>query len=127
MKATLRSALGQAQGLGAAKEGASHWWMQRLTSVALVPLALWFVFSLASLPDMDYVHLRIWLHSPISASLMVLLLIAMFYHLQLGMQVIIEDYVHAGTYKLVAIIAVSFGCWLLGAASILSVLKIFLS
>lgn len=123
---TLRSPLGQAQGLGAAKEGVSHWWVQRLTGAALVPLGLWFVFSLASLTGMDYVHIRTWLHGPVNASLMVLMLIATFYHLQLGMQVIVEDYVHSGKAKLLILVVINFGCWLLGAASILSVLKIFL-
>ena len=122
----LRSPLKRAEGLGSAKEGLSHWWMQRLTSVALVPLVLWFVFSLARVPELNYFEFRLWVASPVTATLLILFLLAAFYHLQLGLQVIVEDYVHAGWLKLSSLVLVSFSCWLLAVAAIVSVLKLHL-
>jgi succinate dehydrogenase / fumarate reductase, membrane anchor subunit len=122
----MRTPLGQAQGLGSAKEGVGHWWAQRLTSVALIPLVLWLAFSLACLPGMSYIEFRGWLNSPITATLLVLFLIALFYHLQLGLQVILEDYVHSGWLKLLSLVLVNFTCWLLGVAAVLSVIKLYL-
>ena len=123
---SLRTPLSQAQGLGSAKEGVGHWWAQRLTSVALIPLVLWLAFSLAALPGMSYIEFRGWLNSPFTATLLVLFLIALFYHLQLGLQVIIEDYVHSGWLKLGSLVLVNFTCWVLAAGGILSVLKLYL-
>ena len=122
----LRSPLKRAAGLGSAKEGLSHWWTQRLTSVALVPLVLWFVFSLARIPELDYLQFRVWIASPVTATLLIVFLIAAFYHLQLGLQVIVEDYVHTGWLKLTSLILVNFSCWLLAVAAIISVLKLYL-
>ena len=122
----LRSPLKRAAGLGSAKEGLSHWWTQRLTSVALVPLVLWFVFSLARIPELDYLQFRVWIASPVTATLLIVFLIAAFYHLQLGLQVIVEDYVHTGWLKLTGLILINFSCWLLAVAAIISVLKLYL-
>ena len=93
--APLRTPLGRAIGLGSAKEGAQHWWMQRVTAVALAPLAVWFVVWVVILAGSGAARAAVvaWLHDPVSAAVWVLLLIATFYHGALGLQVVIEDYV----------------------------------
>lgn len=123
---SLRTPLSKAVGLGAAGEGAGHWWMQRMTAVALVPLVIWFAFSVALIAEMNYEAITAWIASPIVAVLLILLIVAGLYHLQLGMKVIIEDYTHVEWMKLTGIILVNFVCILLMVAGILSVLKIAL-
>src|SRR5438270_1858612 len=91
--APMRSPLGRAIGLGSAKEGVEHWWRQRMTAVALVPLALWFVIALIAHLGVDQDAAVAWLGSPIPAILMILMIGVTFYHASLGIQVIIEDYV----------------------------------
>ena len=100
----LRSDLGRVRGLGSAKGGTSHWWAQRVTAVALVPLSAWFVFSITSLVGVDREGLKVWVNGPVSFVLMVLFLIALFYHMQLGLQVVIEDYVHNEKNKVISLI-----------------------
>ena len=121
---SIRTPLARVRGLGTAKDGAHHWWMQRVTSVALIPLVLWFVISLLSVARADYQTFHLWLSNPISAGLMVALLAAMFYHANLGMQVIFEDYVRPEGAKILAVLATQFVLFLLGAISIVAVLKI---
>lgn len=123
---SLRTPLSKAVGLGAAGEGAGHWWMQRMTAVALLPLVIWFAFSVALIGEMNYEAITAWIASPIVAVLIILLIVSGFYHLQLGMKVIIEDYTHVEWMKLTGIILVDFACILLMVAGILSVLKIAL-
>ena len=120
----LRTPLGRVRHLGSAKEGANHWWAQRLTSVALVPLIFWFVASLVGLVGADHAIFTGWLRQPLNAILMTVLLAAGFYHLQLGLQVVIEDYVHQEAAKLAGLIVVKFAAALLALAGIFSVLKI---
>ena len=93
--ARLRTPLGRAIGLGSAKEGVQHWWMQRVTAIALVPLAVWFVVRVVMLAGSgaDRAAFVAWVREPVSAALWVVLLIATFYHGALGLQVVIEDYV----------------------------------
>jgi succinate dehydrogenase / fumarate reductase membrane anchor subunit len=122
----MRSPLGRARGLGSAKEGVEHWWRQRLSAVALVPLSLWFVASLIGLAGADYAEFVEWLSAPLSATLMVLLLVATFYHALLGVQVVIEDYVHVEWQKLAALVVLRGIVALLGALSIFAVLRIAL-
>ncbi|NJM11047.1 MAG: succinate dehydrogenase, hydrophobic membrane anchor protein [Synechococcaceae cyanobacterium SM1_2_3] len=124
---SIRTPLARARGLGTAKDGTHHWWMQRVTSVALIPLVLWFVISLLSVARADYQTFHLWLSNPISAGLMVALLAAMFYHANLGMQVIFEDYVRPEGAKILAVLATQFVLFLLGAISIVAVLKIALT
>lgn len=100
----LRTPLAEARGLGAAKEGIHHWWMQRLTALALIPLLLWFVASVVAMVGADYGAAVEWVRSPTVAVLLLLLIAAMFYHAQLGMQVVLEDYVHVGWLKVASII-----------------------
>ena len=124
---SIRPPLARVRGLGTAKDGTHHWWMQRVTSVALIPLVLWFVISLLSVARADYQTFHLWLSNPISAGLMVALLAAMFYHANLGMQVIFEDYVRPEGAKILAVLATQFVLFLLGAISIVAVLKIALT
>jgi succinate dehydrogenase / fumarate reductase membrane anchor subunit len=91
-----RSSLGRAVGLGSAKAGFGHWWTERVTAVALVPLGVWFATSLIAHSGSGYEAFIGWLGSPVTASLMILLLIALFWHAALGLQVVIENYVHSG-------------------------------
>ncbi|PCJ60657.1 MAG: succinate dehydrogenase, hydrophobic membrane anchor protein [Rhodospirillaceae bacterium] len=121
---TMRTPLRQARGLGSAKEGVGHWWAQRVTAIALVPLTLWFVTSLLSLIGADHAAVLAWVGSPVAAVLLILLLATSFYHAQLGLQVVFEDYIHHKGRKLAAILFVKFACLLLGVATVFSVLKI---
>ena len=124
---SIRTPLGFVRGLGSAKDGTHHWWMQRVSSVALVPLVIWFVISLMSVSRADYATFQHWLSHPVNAGLMVALLVAMFYHANLGMQVIYEDYVRPESKKFIAVLATQFVLFLLGAISIVAVLKIALA
>ena len=121
---SMRTPLGKVRGLGSAKEGTEHWWMQRLTAIALVPLTIWFVVSLVALIDAGHATMVAWIQNPFSAALLVLFLGTGFYHLKLGVQVVIEDYVHAEGLKTASLVALTFACWLVALVSIISVLKI---
>ncbi len=121
---SLRTDLGKVRGLGSAKEGVAHWWAQRLTAIALVPLVLWFVSQVVGLAGADLAAVRAWIASPVVAVLLVLLLGTTFHHAQLGLQVVIEDYVHGEACKVASIIIVKFLSVALAAAGIFSVLKI---
>src|SRR5512142_197753 len=112
----LRTPLGRALGLGSAKEGVEHWWVQRITAVALVPLTLWFVASLVAHLGVDHASAVVWLGSPLTAIAMILLVIATFVHTALGLQVVIEDYVHHEATKIASLVLVRLACWALGAA-----------
>jgi succinate dehydrogenase / fumarate reductase membrane anchor subunit len=120
----LRSPLGRARGLGSARAGAHHWWVQRLTSLALVPLTLWFIFSVIHLSGATHQAVIEWLSSPLTLGLMLALIVATFQHLQLGLQVVIEDYVHDERAKWTAVLALKALCILLALVCIVSVLKI---
>lgn len=121
---TLRTPLGHVRGLGSAKSGTEHWWLTRLTSLALIPLTLWFVASVIGHLGASWVEMRAWLSQPWSAVLMIVTVGVMFHHTASGLQVVIEDYVHVEWAKLVGIIVVKFLCLLLAVAGIFSVLKI---
>ena len=120
----LRSPLGRARGLGSARAGSHHWWSQRLTAIALVPLTLWFIFSVIHLSGATHQMVIEWLSSPLTLGLMLALIVATFHHLQLGVQVVIEDYVHDERTKMGAVLAVRALCILLALVCIVSVLKI---
>src|SRR5271167_2778629 len=120
----MRSPLGRAVGLGSAKEGVEHWWLQRITAVALVPLSLWFVIAIIRLVGADVDSVRDWVGNPLPAILLVLLLIATFYHASLGLQVVIEDYIHTELARLGLVVAVrliSFGFAVAGIFAVLSI------
>lgn len=120
----LRSDLGRVRGLGSAKGGTSHWWAQRVTAVALVPLSVWFVFSIINLVGVDREGLKAWVNGPVSFVLMVLFLIALFYHMQLGLQVVIEDYVHNERNKVISLILNKLIAVFLVVLSITALMKI---
>ncbi len=123
---SLRSPLGRVRGLGSAKEGVDHWWAQRLTALALIPLAVWFVIALLGVTGADYATVRAWVGSPVVAGLLILLIVATFYHAYLGLQVVIEDYVHSEAWKLFALLAVRGASWLLAVLGVVSVLVLLL-
>ncbi len=123
---SLRTPLGRVRGLGSAKEGTAHWWAQRLTALALIPLVLWFVVSLIVMTGAGHGAVAEWLRNPVSAVLMLLLILAGFHHAQLGLQVVIEDYVHAEWLKFALVTAVKFAAVALGIGAAFSVLKIAL-
>jgi len=119
----IQSALARARGLGSAKSGSRHWWLQRVSALALAPLSVWFVISFAALLSADHRSYSEWIGSPLNAVLMILLVIVLFYHMSLGLQVVAEDYLHTDWTKLFAIIAIQFGSLVLAIASIVSILR----
>jgi succinate dehydrogenase / fumarate reductase membrane anchor subunit len=124
---SFRSPLGKVRGLGSAKDGTRHWWMQRVTALALIPLAVWFVASVVALVGKDHMAFTAWVKNPINATLLVLLVAATFHHAQLGVQVVIEDYVHREGAKVVSILLVKGLAALLAGIGIFSVLRIAFS
>jgi succinate dehydrogenase / fumarate reductase membrane anchor subunit len=116
--------LARARGLGAAHDGLGHWKAQRLTAVSNAVLVLWFVFSAMALAGAGYDEARAWLASPVSATLMILLIISVFYHAPLGLQVIIEDYVDHPGVRIAAVIAVRLILTALAVACIVAVLMV---
>lgn len=119
-----RTPLGRVRHLGSAKDGTRHWWAQRLTAIALVPLTVWFVVNIVALIGADRPAVVGWLGLPVTAVLMVLMVGATFHHAQLGLQVVIEDYVHGEGVKLTLIVLVKFAALALAVAAIFAVLKI---
>jgi succinate dehydrogenase / fumarate reductase membrane anchor subunit len=120
----MRSPLGRARGLGSARAGVEHWWMQRVSAAALIPLTLWFVVSLIALTGSDYNAFIAWLKAPFVAILMVLLLIALFHHMALGLQVVVEDYVHSDRAKIPTVVAIRLACFALAVAGIFATVRI---
>ena len=120
----MRSPLGRAIGLGSAKEGVDHWWGLRVSSIALVPLTLWFVIAVIGLAGADLETVVLWLDNPVAAVLFVLLIATTFYHGALGMQVVIEDYVENEGAKFAALIVMKLAAFLLAALGIFCVLKL---
>lgn len=124
MNSDLRSPLNRARGLGSAKSGVHHFWMQRLTAVALIPLVIWFAVSLVMLSGADYGMARSWLGSPFVMVLLILTICIGLYHGQLGMQVVIEDYVHNEGVKLALIVAIKFIAVFFGLVAIVASMRI---
>jgi succinate dehydrogenase / fumarate reductase membrane anchor subunit len=121
----LRTPLSKVKGLGSAKAGTTHFWRQRLTALLLIPLVLWIGFSLAALPA-DHATLVGWIQQPWVSVTLLLLVIATFYHAQLGLQVIIEDYISSHARRTVTLLLTNLSCLLLGTIGVVSVLKISL-
>ena len=121
-----RSDIARARGLGSAKEGVRHWWAQRLTALALVPLSIWFVAGTVALAGASHAEAAAWIAQPVNATLMVLTLGLAIHHGQLGLQVAIEDYVHAEGAKLAWLIVLKLLALVLALAGILAVLRLML-
>jgi succinate dehydrogenase / fumarate reductase, membrane anchor subunit len=121
---SLRSPIGRVLGLGSAKEGVGHWWTQRVTSVALVVLTLWFVSALLRLGDLGYPIVTAWMSSPLNAVLLSLLIATAVYHSQLGVQVVVEDYVARHGTKVIVLLLLNFLHVVAGALGVFSVLRI---
>jgi len=119
----LRTPLSRVKGLGSAGEGTGHFWHQRLTALLLIPLVLWIGFCIAALPA-DYASLAGWVRQPSVTIALVLLIIAVFYHAQLGLQVVIEDYVASHARRTLILLLSNLLCLLFGTVGVVSVLKI---
>lgn len=120
----LRSPLGRVLGLGAAHSGVHHWWAQRLTSLALVPLSMWFVVSLLALPSLGHATVVAWMGQSWTALPLVMFVLVAAWHSQLGVRVVVEDYVHGTGAKTLTLVIVTFAHVLLAAAGVLAVLKV---
>ena len=123
---SLRTPLARVKGLGASGEGSHHWWLQRVSAIALVPLSLWFVFSIIGHIDGTHEQVLSWISTPHVALLLVLYLGFMFFHAQLGLQVVIEDYVHSEPLKIASLLVVKGLALIAGLGAIFSVLRIAL-
>jgi len=121
---SLRSNIARARGLGSAKEGVAHWWGQRLSALALIPLGLWLVVSLVCHAGADRAAIVQWLGSPFTLGALALTIIAVFYHALLGLQVVVEDYIHAKGAKFALVILLQFAAFALAAAAIVSLLVV---
>ncbi len=122
---SLKSPLGRVLGKGSAKEGTDHWWSQRVSAMALVPLGIWLLISLASAESLDFDAVSLWLSQPLNAVLMILTVLAACYHGKLGVQVVIEDYVHGAT-KVVSLLLVNFAFIVMAVAAVFAVLRVAL-
>lgn len=116
--------IGRVRGLGSAKHGVDHWLKQRLTAIGNFVLVLWLIFSLVRLPGLDHGSIVAWLSSPFVAVPMMLMLVSIFWHLKIGMQVMLEDYIHNEGTKLLALVALNFYAIGGAALGIFSVAKI---
>ncbi len=123
---SMQSPLGKVRGLGSAKEGVSHWWYQRLTAIALAPLSIFFVWLCLRLINADFNEVRATIANPIIAVLLISFLISLYYHGQLGLQVVIEDYIHHRPTEMTLLIIVKFASFLLAVASVLAIARIAL-
>lgn len=116
--------IGRVRGLGSARHGSMHWWRQRVTAVGNLLLATWFVVSLFRLPSFDHSSIVQWIGQPIVAVPLILLAVSVFYHLRLGLQVIVEDYVHEEAGKVLFVLLLNFYAIAGAALAIFSILKI---
>lgn len=124
MDSDLRTHLSRARGLGSAKTGVHHFWAQRITALALIPLVVWFAVSLIMMSGADYTVVRSWIGSPVVMVLLMLTIVIGLHHGQLGMQVVIEDYVQNDGMKLALIVLMRFIAVLFGLAAIVAILRI---
>jgi succinate dehydrogenase / fumarate reductase, membrane anchor subunit len=124
---SLRSPLGRVRGLGSAKEGVGHWWYQRLTAIALAPLSIFFVWLVLHLLNADYSEIRATIGQPVIAVLLMSFMLSLYYHGALGLQTIIEDYVHHRPTEMSLLVVVKFTAFLFSVASVLAIARIALT
>ena len=121
---SIQTPLGRVRGLGSAKSGVEHFWHQRATAVALLPLTVWFVWAVATNVGAPYEQVIAFLSHPFNAAAMLLFVLAGLYHMALGLQVVIEDYIHGEGTKLAFLLAMKFAAFAVGTICALAVLKI---
>jgi succinate dehydrogenase / fumarate reductase, membrane anchor subunit len=121
---SLMSPLNRVLGLGTGKGAAEHWWLQRMTAVALLPLGLWLAYELLTLPRFDYTSVAAWVREPVTSILLILLVVAAGYHSALGVQVVIEDYVTGKGSRAATLMASTLAHTALTIAAVFAVLKI---
>lgn len=119
--------LAKVRGLGSAHNGTAHWWMQRVSSIALIPLSFWLVAYSSQLVSATHAQISTWLTEPLNSFFAVIWIVAVFYHAATGLQVVIEDYVHAQWQKIAAVWTVKIGFFGLGIATVLAVLRVVVS
>jgi succinate dehydrogenase / fumarate reductase membrane anchor subunit len=119
---SLRTPIARVRGLGSAKEGVGHWWAQRLTALALIPLSIWFVASVVCMAGADHAAISQWLSAPFTMGALALTIFAAFYHAVLGLQVVVEDYIHAKFAKHAIIILIQFAGFGFATAAIIALL-----
>jgi succinate dehydrogenase membrane anchor subunit len=127
MSADLQTPLKRVRGLGSAKDGTHHFVVQRLTALALVPLSIWFVFLVLTLMRADYAHARAIVQQPFAAIWLAAFVIAVFWHAQLGLQVVVEDYVHTRWLEVTTQVAIKFFCFAGALACLLAIARIALA
>ncbi len=120
---SLKTPLGRVRGLGSAKEGVGHFWQQRVSAVALIPLVLWFAWSVFVHAGDDQIEFRTWLTQPLTSILMLLFIVAGCFHMRLGLQVVIEDYVHVEGGRLALVILNNLASIGLGVACVYSIIR----
>ena len=123
----MRTPLSRVRGLGSAKKGTEHFWLQRVTALANIPLAVFFVSAMVAHAGADYLTVTAFLSRPIVALVMLLLILSMVWHMRLGLQIVIEDYIHDHTVKILALILNTFFALAVGTASVLAILKLTLA
>jgi succinate dehydrogenase / fumarate reductase membrane anchor subunit len=121
---SLRSPLGKVLGTGSAKEGVHHWWVQRVTSIALVPLSIWFAVSLLSLPSLDHATVVAWMAQSWTALFLTLFVLVATWHSQLGVRVVVEDYVHSSGSKTLMLVVMIILHVFVAAAGVFAILKV---
>ena len=121
---SLMTPLNRVLGLGTAKGAAEHWWVQRMTAVALLPLGLWLAYELLTLPGFDYASVATWVREPVTSILLILLVMAAGYHSALGIQVVIEDYVTGKGSRAATLMASTLAHAALTIAAVFAVLRI---
>ncbi len=121
---SIRTPLARVRGLGAAKTGVGHFWVQRLTAIALVPLTIWFLGSVIAFTGASYDAVTAYIHNPVVAVLFILFLGASFTHMKLGLRVVVEDYITRESSKIALLVLIDFFTYATAALAIYSVLQI---
>ena len=116
--------LGRVRGLGSTNDGVKHWWMQRLTGIALIPLILWFLYSTVQLSGSTHTEFVFWVGAYGNPVLLSVLIVCMFHHGQLGLQVIIEDYITSESIKMIMLIAIKFSAIIFGISALFAILQL---